>query len=171
MIFSVLAFLALIIGVCIKNRKKSLVVQSLNCVFEAIYDFIIGAFTGGFLSVINFVRSTLFINKDKFDKILYIGILVFFESVILINCIITYQGLVSLLPTVGSVIRSYCLWQSNMTVMRASGITTGIFYGSYYLYYQSPFMVMGEAILLIVSIYAIYENDIKEKRKYEFKRI
>lgn len=162
MIFSVLALLALIIGVCIKSRKKSLVVQSLNCVFEAIYDFIIGAFTGGFLSIINFVRSMLFINKDKIGKILYIAILVIFESIIIINCIITYQGFVSFLPTIGSVIRSYCLWQSNMSIMRFSGITTGIFYGSYYIYYQSPFMVLGETLLLITSIYAIYINDIKK---------
>ena len=39
MIFSILAFLALVISICIKERKKSLCVQSLNCLFEAVYDF------------------------------------------------------------------------------------------------------------------------------------
>ena len=29
--FSILAFVALIVSICIKERKKSLVVQSLNC--------------------------------------------------------------------------------------------------------------------------------------------
>lgn len=165
MIFSVLALVALIIGVCVKTRTKSLVVQSFNCLFEAIYDFIISAYTGAFLSIINLIRSILFINKEKFGKIVYIGILVVFESIIVINCVLTYQGFISLLPTVGSMIRSFCLWQSNMTVMRVSGVTTGIFYGAYYLYYQSTFMIIGEAILLLVSLYSIYINDIKREEK------
>lgn len=163
MIFSVLALLALIIGVCVKSRTKSLVVQSFNCLFEAIYDFIISAYTGAFLSIINLIRSILFINKEKFGRIVYIGILVLFESIILINCVLTYQGFISLLPTMGSMIRSFCLWQSNMTIMRVSGVTTGIFYGAYYIYYHSSFMIIGEAILLLVSFYAIYINDIKRK--------
>lgn len=44
--FSILAFVALIVSICIKERKKSLVVQSLNCLLEAVYDFIILAYTG-----------------------------------------------------------------------------------------------------------------------------
>ena len=39
MVFSILALLAVCISICIKDRKKSLYVQSLNCFFEAIYDF------------------------------------------------------------------------------------------------------------------------------------
>lgn len=68
MIFSVLAFVAVIVSICIKDRKKSLCIQSLNCIFEVIYDFIISAFTGAVLSIINFIRTCLFINKDKFSK-------------------------------------------------------------------------------------------------------
>lgn len=41
MIFSILAFIALIVSIGIKERKKSLIVQSINCLFEALYDFII----------------------------------------------------------------------------------------------------------------------------------
>ena len=45
MVFSILALVAVCISICIKDRKKSLYVQSLNCFFEAIYDFLISAFT------------------------------------------------------------------------------------------------------------------------------
>ena len=74
MIFSVLAFISVIVSICIKDRKKSLCIQSLNCIFEAIYDFIISAFTGAVLSIINFIRTCLFINKDNFSKKIYIVI-------------------------------------------------------------------------------------------------
>ena len=161
MIFSILAFIALIISICIKERKKSLLVQSTNCLFEAIYDFIISAYTGAILSIINFIRTFLFIKKDKFNKTVYIIILFLFESIIIVNCVATWEGYISLLPTIGSMIRTYCLWQSKMKLVRISGITTGVLYGSYYLYYHSWFMVLGDALLLITGICALWKNDIR----------
>ena len=165
MIFSILAFITLIISICIKDRKKSLCVQSLNCLFEAIYNFIISAFTGAFLSIINLIRSFLFINKKKFSKRVYLIMLIIFESIIIINCLYTWQGFISLLPTIGSIIRTYCLWQSNMKLVRISGITTGLLYGSYYIYYSSWFMVLGDVVLLVTGIYVLLKNDIKIRRK------
>lgn len=165
MIFSVLAFITLIISICIKDRKRSLCVQSLNCLFEAIYNFIISAFTGAFLSIINLIRSFLFINKKKFSKRVYLIMLIIFESIIIINCLYTWQGIISLLPTIGSIIRTYCLWQSNMKLVRISGITTGFLYGSYYIYYSSWFMVLGDVVLLVTGIYVLLKNDIKRRRK------
>lgn len=163
MIFSVLAFTALVISVCIKERKKSLFVQSLDCIFEALYNFYIYAYTGAVLSLVNFIRSFLFINKDDFSKKFYLGLLILFESVILINCIMTWDGVVSLLPTIGSFIRTYCLWQTDMRFVRLSGITTGVFYGAYYLYYQSPLLVIGETTLIFAGMYAVWKHDVKDK--------
>ena len=165
MIFSILAFIALILSICIKDRKKSLRVQSLNCLFEAIYSFIINAFTGAFLGIVNFIRTAIFMQSKKIDKKLYIFILAIFECIIIFNCIYTWNGIISLLPTIGSIIRTYCLWQSNMKLVRISGITTAIFYGLYYLYYKSWFIVTGDLILLLTSILSIYKYDIKKQYK------
>ncbi len=165
MIFSILAVLTLVISICIKERKKSLFVQSLSCLLEAVYDFIISAYTAAMLSLMNFIRTFIFINKNRFSKIIYRFILIFFEGIIIVNCIFTWNGTISLLPTIGSIIRTYCLWQSNMKLVRISGITTGLFYGLYYIYYQSWFMVLGEMTLLLVGIYSVLKNDVCIKNK------
>ena len=86
MVFSILALLAVCISICIKDRKKSLYVQSLNCLFEALYCFTISAFTGAILSIINLIRTFIFINKNKFSKSAYLIILFIFEGIIMINC-------------------------------------------------------------------------------------
>lgn len=163
MAFSILAFLAVCTSICIKDRKKSLYVQSLNCFFEAIYDFIVNAFTGAVLSIINLIRTFIFIQKDKISKGIYLMILFLFEGIIITNCIFTWNEYISLLPTIGSMIRSYCLWQSDMKLVRISGITTGILYGLYYTYYKSWFLVLGYIILLAVGIISVYKNDIKKR--------
>lgn len=165
MVFSILAAVALIISMSIKDRKKSLFVQSLNCLFEAIYGFIIGAYTGAVLSLVNVIRTFIFIQSEKINKKIYLIILFIFESIIIVNCIYTWNGLISILPTIGSVIRTYCLWQNNMKLVRMSGITTGIFYGLYYIYYQSYFIVLGDVILLCTAMISIYKYDIKNKQK------
>ena len=167
MIFSILALLALCVSIVIKDRKTSLYVQSLNCLFEAIYDFIISAFTGAILSIINLIRTFIFINKNRFNKVVYLIILFLFEGIIIVNCYFSWSGWISLLPTIGSIIRTYCLWQSNMKLVRISGVTTGIFYGSYYVYYQSWFMVVGDFILLITAVMALLKNDIRRNIKNE----
>lgn len=171
MIFSILAFIALFISICIKDRKKSLYIQSLNCFFEAIYDCIISAFTGAILSIINLARTFIFINKEKISKLTYFISLIFFEAIIIINCYFSWANWVSLLPTIGSIIRTYCLWQSDMKLVRISGITTGIFYGSYYIYYKSWFMVLGDLILLVIGVYEVYKNDIKKQNKEKHAQI
>lgn len=163
MIFSVLAFLMVCISVCIKNRKLSLCVQSFNCIFEGIYDFLVKAYTGASLSALNFIRTIFFINKEKFSKKTYFLLLIIFLSLAVINCVFSWQGFISLLPTIGTMIRIYCLWQENMTLVRVSGLTTGITYGLYYVYYSSWFLVLGDIILFIVSALSIYKYDFKKK--------
>lgn len=165
MIFSILAFVALVLSICIKDRKKSLSVQSLNCFFEAVYDFIIGAITGAFLSIINVIRTFIFMQSEKISKKIYVLVLMIFEGIVIVNCIYTWNGYISLLPTIGTIIRTYCLWQTNMKLVRISGITTGVFYGLYYSYYHSWFLVMGDMILLLTSIMSIYKNDVKNKKE------
>ena len=163
MIFSILAFIAVSLSICIKDRKKSLCVQSLSCIFESLYAFTICAFTGAVLGIINFIRSCLFINKEKYNAKFYFSLLIIFELLVITNCIFTYEGLISLLPTTGSLIRTYCLWQSKMKYVRISGIATGVLFGTYYLYHQGWFMLMGYLVILIVSIISVCKNDIKRK--------
>lgn len=165
MIFSILAFLMVCISICIKKRKLSLFVQSFNCIFEGIYDFLVKAYTGASLSVLNFIRTIFFMNKEKFNKRVYFMLLIIFEILVVVNCILSYQGVISLLPTVGTMIRIYCLWQENMTLVRVSGLTTGITYGLYYIYYNSWFLVLGDIVLFIVSVFSIYKYDFCSKEK------
>lgn len=171
MIFSILAFIALIISICIKDRRKSLHIQSINCLFEMIYCFIINALTGAIVSIINLIRTLLFVYKDKFNKNIYLLMLIIFESVIVINCIYTWEGYISLFPTIGSMIRTYCLWQTNMKLVRISGISTGILYGLYYVLHGSWFMVLGDVVLLVISLISIYKNDINKERSLKYNKI
>ncbi len=168
-ILSCLALTALIISITIKDRKKALNVQALNCFFEFIYNILISAITAASLSILNIIRTSIFSNKEKIKFKYYVLVLIIFEIIVIVNCIFTWSGYISLLPTIGTVFRTYALWQSNMKIVRVSGFTTGILYGLYYLYYGAYLIALGDLILIIVSIIAMYNNDIKTKNKLEMK--
>lgn len=160
-IFSILAFASLFISICIKDRNKSLKVQSINCLFESLYAFSINAYSAAVLGFINFIRSYLFRKKELFKQNAYTFLLIFFEIIVITNCIITWNGIVSLLPTVASIVRTYCLWQAEMKYVRMSGIISGILFGMYYVYYLSWFMVAGYFILFVISLYNVCKIDLK----------
>lgn len=161
MIFSVLTFVMLFLSICVKSRSVSLNFQSLSCLFESIFDFTIGALTGAVLSFINFIRSLLFCHKDRFNKNLYFFLLVFFEFLVCVNCVLTWQGIISFLPTIGSIIRVYCLWQSDMKLVRLSGMSTAITYGLYYACFDATFLILGYVLLFVISAFSFIEKDLK----------
>ena len=170
LVLSVAVFATLIISISVRSRRRSLKIQSASCLLEALYSFTIGALTGAFINVINFIRSGLFVRRDEFGRFSYLLILVFFDLVILGNCLLTWAGPVSLLPTIGSLVRTYCLWQSDMRLIRVSGITTGLSYGAYYAIYGGWLMVMGYALLLVAGVYEIVSKDVLRRRKNVAKR-
>lgn len=161
MIFSVLTFVMLFISICVKSRDISLKCQSLSCLFESFFDFTIDAWTGAVLSFINFVRSLPFCHKNKFNQDLYFLLLILFETLVCVNCILTWQGMISFLPTIGSVIRVYCLWQSDMKLVRISGMTTAITYGLYYACFDATFLILGYVLLFVISAFSFLEKDLK----------
>ena len=170
LVLSVVVFATLIISISVRSRRQSLKIQSAGCLLEALYSFTIGALTGAFINVINFIRSGLFVRRDEFGRFSYLLILVFFDLVILGNCLLTWAGPVSLLPTIGSLVRTYCLWQSDMRLIRVSGITTGLSYGAYYAIYGGWLMVMGYTLLLVAGVYEITSKDVLRRRKNVAKR-
>lgn len=165
MILSIIASTLLVLSVLIKERKRALLAQSASCLFSSLYDFTVSAYTSSALNLVNFIRTFLFVQKEKLNKSAYFAILLLFEGVVLTNCYFTWAGAISLLPTCASVVRTYCLWQSNMRLIRISGIISGFLFSMYYIYYKSWFMLLGYGFLFIAGIYAVIVNDIMKGAK------
>ena len=156
--FSVGVLALIIASICVKRRKLSIFIQGSSCGLQLIYDLLIGAFTAAVTEVVDVVRSALFIHKDKFGKVIYLAMLICFELFIVGNCILTWAGPISLLPTIGAMIRTYAAWQPRMGLIRIAGVITGVLYVPYFVYYNSPAMAIGYAILLLVGIYEVIKH-------------
>ena len=87
MIFSILTFIAICLSLLIKDRIKSLHVYSIGCICESLYCITVGALTGTFLGIINFIRTYLFSCREIFSKKAYFSLFLFFEFVVFFNFI------------------------------------------------------------------------------------
>lgn len=159
-LFGIATFVALVLSLCVKSRRSSLYIQAISCLLEAIYDFLISAVTGGVLNIFNFIRSFFFAERKRFGRKFYVGLLMLFELIVVVNCILTWRGFVSLLPTIGSLIRTYCLWQSSMTLIRFSGVTTGLTYSAYYAIYGGWPLMIGYLLVLVVGFVEFFGKDV-----------
>lgn len=157
-IFGIGALILIIISICVKRRKLSVFIQGSSCALQLIYELLIGATTAAIGEGVDVVRSALFIYKEKFSKWLYLAMLIAFEVFIVVSCIFTWDGPISLLPTIGAMLRTFAAWQSRMTLIRFAGIATGALYLPYFVYYDSPAMAIGYGILLLVGIYEVVKH-------------
>ena len=157
-IVSIGVLILIIASICVKRRKLSIFIQGSSCALQLIYDLLIGAFTAAVTELVDVVRSALFIHKEKFSKTIYLVMLIAFELFIVGNCVATWAGPISLLPTIGAMIRTYAAWQPRMGLIRIAGVITGALYVPYFIYYNSPAMAIGYAILLLVGMYEVIKH-------------
>lgn len=166
LIFSVLTFVTICLSVFIKNRKEALNVYAISCLCESLYCMTVGALTGTFLGVINFIRTYLFANKDIFSKKAYFVLFLFFEFLVIFNCVITFDGLISLFPTMASIIGVYCLWVPDVKYLKISSLIKGLFYSVYYVYYDSWILVWGYMVVFLFSSYALIKCNLNSKSNF-----
>ncbi|MDO4271481.1 MAG: YgjV family protein [Candidatus Saccharibacteria bacterium] len=157
---SLAALVLMVASIMVKRRKLSIFIQGAGCVIQMICDVLINAIPAAIGELIDVIRSGLFIYKDKFSKNIYLLILIIFEAVIVGSCILTWEGVVTLLPMVGTMFRTYAAWQPHMSLIRIAGIVTGATYIPYYLLHGSEgtILAIGYGILLIVGIYEVIKH-------------
>lgn len=163
-IIGLIAFGAYALSFWQKDRRKILLLEVMECFLHAIHYFMLGAMTGGFLNIIGMARSGSFIYKDKNKFMKTYTLPAIFLLVYVINAALTWQGFITILPTVGSMIICITIWQHNTKNIRRYGVIVQILWLIYGIYLGSYVVVASEIVLIISTIWAIVKLDIKQKK-------
>ena len=87
-------------------------------------------------------------------------------TVNIINGILTFTGIASLLPTIASIMFYYSVWQKNEYVYKILGIITALLYVVYNILYFSPVGAISQAVLAIMSTVGLIITIVKNKKKF-----
>ena len=157
-VFTILMYIFLGITYYVKDRKKLLIIHFIATISCSIAYFLLEAWTGLAMCIVVIIRNIIFLldekkngKKDIINK-KDIVILIILFSISIVFAIFTYDGPLSLLSVLATLINTYAIWQKKINIYRLLGIATGTLWVFYNLYIMSIFGIILEAILLICSI-------------------
>ena len=116
----IFGFVAMGIGLCMfafHERKKILLFKMFANLTWVMHYALLGAASGAAANAINAVREGVFYHKEK-KWASYIFWPIFFVGVNAVSVVLTWQGPISLLPTVGSTVNIIALWCSSTKRLR-----------------------------------------------------
>lgn len=126
---------------------------------------LMGSPTGAVINFVGMFRSWSFMykGKNKFTSGIYLPAI--FLTIYIINGIVTWEGIITLVPTIASVIFCLVIWQHNTKNIRRFGLVVQTLWFFYALYLGSYVVMITEFILLISTTLAIIRLDIIKPTK------
>ena len=107
-----------------KERKYIMLAQMIASLLFSSQLFLVGAFTGGCLDLISFIRTLIFSNNSKkwASSPLW---LYFFIVVMIVTGVFTWQDGWSILPILGSILSTLALWMKKEKNIRLISLLVG----------------------------------------------
>ena len=152
-----------------KNRKTILIINFLSVVAEGCSYLFLQAYTEFAMCIVALIRNLIFViderKNHKQDTISKkdIMILITLYGIIIFSVIFTYDGILSLLSVVATMLYTYSVWQKKTKVYKLLGMPIGVLWILYNIFIKSIFGILLESILLLCSI----TGYILEKKKIE----
>lgn len=169
-IITVIYFAILSLSYLLKDRKKILIANFAAHIGQTTAMAMLNGYTGAAMSFIMIFRDiTLLMQEIKkskgkdINKKLDISILIITVILIVALTIFTYNGPLSLLSVVATLITTFSLWQKNTKMYKILGIIAGILWLSYNIFIMSIMGIILETILLICSTIG-YIKEVRNKK-------
>ena len=166
----VITYLFLALSYYAKSRKVVLLLSFLSLIANGATYVLLNAYSGFAMCVIAFVRNIIFMIDEKKNgqrdninkKDIIILILLYTASIL--SAIFTFDGWLSLLSVIATMLYTYSVWQKKTKVYKFLGMPIGVLWILYNSYVKSILGVILEAVLLVCSTTG-YILEVKKTKK------
>lgn len=156
-IFIIINYALLGVSYYCKNRKTVLVISFMAVIANGLSYVFLNAYSGLAMCILALIRNIIFLidekKNGKSEKITKkdIIILAILYIIAIISAVFTYEGPLSLLSVVGTMLYTYSVWQKKTIIYKFMGIPVGIAWIIYNVYIMSVFGIILETVLLVCS--------------------
>lgn len=154
----------------LKDRTKILTANFVAHIGQTTAMAMLNGYTGAAMSVIMLFRDvTLLIQETRkskgkeINKKVDLMILIITFILIVTLTIFTYNGPLSLLSVIATLITTFSLWQKDVKMYKILGLIAGILWLAYNIFIMSIMGIILELILVICSLVG-YIKDIKKEK-------
>lgn len=157
-IFTIIMYVLLAITYYAKDRKSVLTLSFLSLIANGLAYALLSAYSGLAMCFLALIRNIIFLvdekKNGKSENITKkdIIILIILYAIAIGSAVFTYDGPLSLLSVVATMLYTYSVWQKKTNIYKLLGIPIGILWILYNIYVKSIFGIILESILLICSI-------------------
>ena len=154
-VLALFAILFWVISILLKNKKNLLLMQVIaNGIYGIVY-LLLGAFSAASMNFLSFLRLLVYYFYALLNIKMPKWILFVFITLVLLFGIITYDGLISLLPIIITVLYTYAFWQNNLNVARIIYIVAAIIW-IYYNYEVGAYVgIIGNILEIITGLISL----------------
>lgn len=152
-IFALLSSICLLASFWQKKRKGILTLQILDSSFDIIQYFLLSAHTGAIISCIGATRAYAFKKTNK-KYVLYFYLILYF-----ISSILTWNGLISIIPLLAALLYTIVVWDKKEKNIRFYSILVFLLWFTYDILVKAYVNGITDIILVISNILAIKKLD------------
>ena len=137
-----------------KTGKRLLVYKLISDVFWAAQYFFVGGYSGLAISIIAIIRESIFLNQGKrwADTKLW---LLLFASLSLLSAALTWSSVLSILPTVASLLSVFGFWRANPKLSKLLAYPISACMLTYNIFFNSYMGIANEILTLVSTTIAL----------------
>ena len=162
-ILGILGLIVVIISFQLNTKRSLLICQCISSFLFAIQYILLNAITGFCINMTCLVRNLIFIKYG--ERKIPIAWIILTITVMTILSVSTYDGIISILPTISGIIYSIGIWQSNLKVTRICDIIACLNAIIYNISYLAIAGVISSILEMSSSSIALYRFNIKKDIK------
>jgi hypothetical protein len=160
----IIGFVAIIFSVAVfqfNNRRTMLLLQTFAAILYCTHFSMLGAYTGAAINLVGVGRNYVYFRIEQKQKLMWI--LLLFIGLFTLSTVLTWQGIISLLPLGGSIAGTIAFWQSKTKNIRRLGIIAPPLWFTYNTISGSYPGMLVEVFMLISNFVGMYRFDRKVK--------
>lgn len=166
LIAQIFGFIALIIYcVSLQTTKREKLLKALIIcnVFYCLQYLMLNAYAALFSCLIGAVRSIIFVKYEKENKPVSLWILLLVIGITIYSGILSYNGLISLIPIITGIMYSIAVWQPNLKIFRINSVINALCWIFYNIQVGAYVSILSSIIELISGSIAIIKLDVLKK--------
>lgn len=148
-----------------KDRKKLMLWQLVVCLLWTLHFSILGMETGAVINGVQVIRTVIFSQKEDKKWAGWNGWLIIFMAVTVFLGIITWNGIFSLFPIIGTCFATISMWMKKPFTIRALTVPVAMSWFVYDVASRSIAGACNEIFCLCSIIVAFFRIDFPERKK------
>ena len=165
-VFGLLAFIISICSIIQKNRVSYIYYNLSQNVCSGVQYFLIDKMVAFYLCIVTILRLIIYRFKDKYNKVLYVFILIFFVLLSVIVSIITFANWYDIFPAIASVLVCFSVWQDSVVIIKIVFIITKVLWGIYACFTLAYFAIAMDILMIVWTIINLCKTQKIKNDKY-----